>query len=275
MRVTSSFLPLLVLASFSNLHAQAKKVDVVPLIARNGGVEIQSIEIERRKVSYAVKSADFVNMTIALLLTVDGKHEPEDRYMMRLRTLENIEDDTGKLLTTKQRLGEIRELKGEVANRSYSSHTTGSHGPVMHLRLDAPARGASTLKTLKGTAEVRTVRLKSIAIADVEKSNGKKLDHTDLKDIAITPTLSAKDGFTRVKLTMPRVYWRIIDWGVSHGGKSLAESSEEFQGSGKDIVEITREFRGEHPKGCTLHLRVPVSGETKAFSFEFKNLELP
>lgn len=265
---------MLLLAPLFVVHGQPGNVDVVPLIAKNGGVEIQSIEIERRKVSYAVKSADIVNMTVALLLTVDGKHQPEDRYMMRLRALDVVEDDTGKLLTTKQRLAEIPELKGEVSNSSYSSHTTGSHGPVMYLRLDAPARAASTIKVLKGTVEVRTVRMKRLTIADMEKSHGKQLEHHELKDMPIVPSITVKDGYTTVTLRVPRKYKRIIDWDVSNGGKGMRMSSETGAET-KDTIDVIREYEGEYPKNCTLHLSFPVPGELKTLSFEFKNLELP
>jgi len=241
-------------------------------IAISGGAELETIRIVRWKASYAAKEADLTNMEIRLWLP--GKWKDESKHhLVKFLDLKSIEDETGKLLSTNKRLEAIRYLKGEVeANGTMSFQ--GKEGPVIAFTLEAPARPASKIKSIKGKAEVSRATIASLRFGDVFSMRGKALEHPKLKVCPIRPTVEVENGETKVTLGVPDQSARLYDWWLEKDGKRLplrGEGATLFDGkyvSGKT-------FRGDRIKEYSLRILLAEPVESKVFEFDFKNVELP
>jgi hypothetical protein len=241
-------------------------------IAVSGDAEIDSLHVVRRKAGRTTKTADLTNMTIALWLP--GKwNTVREGYMVKLLDLKTIEDDTGNLLTTKTRLEWIRYIKGEVrADTTMSSG--GKEGPVIRMVVEAPARGAGKIKSIKGKAEVSSVTLASLSFDDLSLMNDKPLDHPKLKDFPIRAIVDVGDGTTTIKLELPPQDGRLWHWWLEKDGAALSLMSEgASKVNGKILPE--KSYRGDRVKEYSLRLSLAEPVETKVFEFDFTNVDLP
>jgi hypothetical protein len=245
-------------------------------IARSGDVEIDQIGIERRKVSYADKEADLVYMTLSFWLPVGGEGGDfrREAYSIRLVELQPIEDNTGKLLSTKSRLQAIPALSEEISASQMASRV-GKQGPILQMELDAPARGATSLKLVKGKVEVRR-RMEGdiLKFDDLATRIGKRLDHPKLKDFPITPSMKFEVESTWVTLHVPTEHVRLLNWKLVSRGRELSADGH-GKGRRKDGVELWQVYTGDHRKNCSLEIELAAPVEATTMPFEFKNLELP
>lgn len=269
------FLLLAAFVALSNSHAQApdQDPDRVPVIGTSGQVEIASIRIAREKVSNAAKEADLTNMRIELWLTRDADVGVQSDYLVKLSDLAPIEDNTGKLLTTKSRISAIRYLQGEVRARQFQTFR-GKSGPVIEITLDVPERNATAIRSLKGKASLlrfADVRLQFDNLAAID---GKVLEHPKLKEFPIRCSTKFSDGDTTLTLAVPKQHARLRDWGLEDMGQLLRNSSES-QSVEKGLVILEKTYRGDHRKTASLVIAIAEPNETKSLDFEFRNIELP
>jgi hypothetical protein len=244
-------------------------------IAKSGGVEIHEIHITRRKVSYSAQGADLINMTIDLWFPgkVTGQFVDDEGYLVKLLELVPIEDDTGKTLTTKARLKDIATIKGEI-RPSTSMSRGGQEGPVVTFVLEAPARGATAIKSIKGKAQVTRYMPTSLRFDDLPSIAGKPLKHPKLKDFEIVPTVEVKDGRTTVTLRVPVHHARLLDWNLGKGAVQL-DSESRGESPVQGGVNLEQTYKGDRSKGYSLHLSLAEPGATKVVEFVFKSVELP
>jgi hypothetical protein len=245
-------------------------------IARSGVVEIQSIAIHRRKSAYAAKSADLTYMTLALWLPLAKSNVSGIEYLVRLNELEPIEDEKGRRLLTPGRLQEIPELKVD-SQADESAGRDGTSGPILKLTLDAPARSAGNLKLVKGKATVHRVENESLRFEGLAKLVDKPLDHQKLKGYAITPSIETRNGGVEVSLRVPSRHGRLKNWSLTTRAGRLRPDSLGWSPE-KEGGVLSQTFRGIGAKdieAAVLELSMAVPVETRTFSFEFRNLELP
>src|SRR5262249_1729437 len=131
----------------------ARAEEPMRMVPGNGGAEVLGIRIIRRSALSAVKTAEPPGMELELWFPADWKTQaasvqPIPRRI-RIRSLDPIEDDTGKLLLTKARREVIGCLRDEVRGTGWVlAH--GKTGPVVSLALEVPARRAEAIRSIKG-----------------------------------------------------------------------------------------------------------------------------
>jgi hypothetical protein len=204
-------------------------------------------------------------MRIELWLTEKYKKGTQALFLVKLDELGPIEDDTGKLLTTKKRLEWIKHLKWEVSETNMRI-TRNKMGPTMGFTIDAPARQATKIKSLKGKATVAEYTSVQIEIDNKTAFSGKVLDHPKLKGLAIKPTIAFEDGSTSVNLNMPNESGRLDEWGLIEKGKYASLES---------IAGNERTFRGDHRNAASVWFIIRDPSNTKTLTFDFKDIELP
>lgn len=243
-------------------------------IAKSGDAEIQQIAITRERVAYASKDADLTFMKLALWLPLKG-NDVGDGYLVRLNELQPIEDGSGKQLLSKIRLVDNAELFAEV--RAHETQGRGGlTGPLLPLMLDAPSRGATRLKLVKGRATVHRIVEEKVSFEKFGSLVGKPLDHPKLKDFKTTPTLATERSSREVGLNLPARHGRLREWSLLKGGRKLQPYTHSWRPDETGVAgAVTQSYIGEDVKDCTLELLLAVPVETRTFSFEFKDVELP
>jgi hypothetical protein len=255
-----------------------------PTKAPVGQAEIEQIEIVRWSVRDAAKKGE---MKIDLWFPATWERvQAGFPHLIHLRSLNSIEDDTGKLLSTEDRLGQIAYLRGEVRGDTWRTGD-GREGPTISLCLEAPQRRAERIKALAGVADVSVAKVVSLTYNDLAAINGKELDHPrikGLKDLKQRFSIEVKDGTVSATMESPinfaspsnggRLEW----WALLDGGKEVTSFDESVSTTrpknGGVIVQRTfigrRDFRGWSMRVSVLE---PV--ESKSFTFNFHGVELP
>lgn len=254
------------------LQAQEREqhLDRTPAIATSGDVEIESIRIVRAKASDAAKEADLTTMEIQLWLAATADKRP-DETLLKVEDLGPIEDDTGKLLSTKKRLDRLAFLHGEVGGTQYNT-MRGKAGPVISLVLEVPARQATTIRSIKGKAVVSPSTSSRLEFKDLSAISGKPLDHPKLKNLSIQPTIEVKKGETVLTLRVPVQHERLKLWGLVKDGEMPQPESESSMEGG---TVLTATYRGDLSKESSLGIVIAEPGSPKVMEFNFKNVELP
>lgn len=242
----------------------------LPTIAVSGDVEVDAIRIARERVSGQARQADLTNMRVALWLTSkDG--EAAEQSLVRITELAPVYDNTDKLLSTEQRLAILPYLNTDVQGDEFQSQGDKS-GHVIQLTFDAPAREATRIKSLKGTAVVTTVRPARLEFKDVKTLHKKVLVAPELKDLDIEVLIEVTDRNTEVELRIPRNRSRLMAWGLfrNNAQKALPPWSD-----GKSDEGVSKSYRGDQTSGTTLRIVVAEPVLSRSFPFEFRDLELP
>jgi len=261
----------------------ARAEDTTRIAPASNGVEVEELHIARRSALGAVKGADLTHMELGLWFSADwmptdGRSPP----LIHLQELSPIEDDTGRVLSTEKRLKHVEQLRGEVRGNTWKS-AGGKQGPVVSLLLEAPARGAARLKAIKGKAQVTTTKQISLTFKDLAAMDGKELDHPDMKGLGamnLRFAITEKDGSVSARLSAPVNYaspWnrgRLYAWDVMDGERRLSQSSEGSSGAGEGVT-VEKTYRRRTTKDLSLRLIVLEAVETRTFSFDFQNVELP
>ena len=261
----------------------ARAQDTTRIAPASNGVEVEELHIVRRSALGAVKGADLTHMQLGLWFAADWKapdgHSPP---LVHLQELGPIEDDTGRVLSTEKRLKHIEQLRGEVRGDTWKS-AGGKQGPVVGLLLEAPARGAGRIKAIKGRAQVTTTKQISLTFSDLAAINGKDLEHPDMPSLGAMKlrfAIAEKDGSVAARLSAPVNYaspWnrgRLYAWDVVDGERRLGLSSQGTSGEGEGVT-VEKTYRRRTLKGLSLRLVVLDAVETRTFSFNFQNVELP
>ncbi|WP_029631455.1 hypothetical protein [Zavarzinella formosa] len=259
----------------------ARAQETTRIAPASGGVEIDRLQIVRLKVLGAVKRADLTNMQLDLWFAADWKKTDDDvRPLIHLQSLDAIEDDTGRLLSTENRLKEISYLQGETRGTHWKGSGETS-GPAITMLLDAPGRGAAKIKSIKGKGQVSLTKPVNLTFENLADINGKDLDHPDMKGLAAMKfrfSITEKDGNVTAKLSAPVQFaspWnqgRLFRWDLMNGKRTIDPSSEGRTGKG---TTEEKTYRRQSLKGLSLRLVVLEATETKDFSFDFKDVELP
>lgn len=258
--------------------AQPKMEPEVPFqhgstIAVSDGAEIYEIRCNRVSASQGVPEADITNMEIQIWFPLEVKEKMIDTgtaYLLKFAEFDTVEDNTGKLLTPPRRTEAIRKeyLDGEIQ----SSHMVGNvrgNGPVARFVLDIPARGATSLRSVKGRVEVSRVKKERIVFEDVSTIQGKPIDDARLRGLSVEPFVEFKEQRTTLTLRVPLQHARLLDWGIRapltyQGGSAVVP----------DKIDLQKRYLGDQSKNSlTLLIATPV--ETKTFSFNFEHVALP
>lgn len=249
----------------------------------SNGVELDEINIVRRVALDSERGADLTNMQLGLWFAADWK--PADkgfRTLIQIQSLDAVEDDTGRILSTQERLKQIEYLRGEVRGNTWNS-SGGKQGPVVSLLLDAPARGANKLKAIKGKAHVSLTKAVTLTFNDLAAINGKVLDHPDLKSLAAMKlkfSIEMSDGEVSATLSAPvnyaspRNHGPLQEWAVMDGKKPISLSSERTIGLAAGVT-VERTYDRASFKDLSLRLVVLNAVESKTFEFDFREVSLP
>jgi hypothetical protein len=251
----------------------------------SGGVELQQINIVRNTVLGASKDTDLTNMELKFWFAGRWKSEEKlSRYLIHLHALDPIEDDTGKLLLGDSRKQQIECLRGEVRGDDLMAFG-GNEGPVVKLKLEAPARRADKIKAIKGKAEILRAKEVDITFRDLAAINGKELDHPKIKGLKsqkLSFSFEEKDGNLSARMTAPFNFaspWnfgRLEDWALVDGRKGIHLLSESTaRGKVPNGVTVERTYDRRSSKGLSLRLIIVDPVESKTFNFDFRNVELP
>ncbi len=242
-----------------------------PAIAESGGVQIRAIRVVREKASDAAKDADLTNMSVDLWFPWNtARNSP--RYLVKFVDLSPIDDDTGKRLNTESRLDRIRFLNGDV-NVTKTSTTRGTSGPIITLSLDAPARHAHSIKSLKGKAVVSQATFARLTFENLS-STDVQLEHPKLHDFPVFAKLEVKDAATMATIIVPQEHSRVEIWGLLKQDKMLTPYSEETSiDDGKRVLTAT--YEGDQTDGASLGIVICEPIATQVFEFEFEDVPLP
>jgi hypothetical protein len=264
----------------------AQNPETIRIAPASDGVEIERIKNVRCTALGAVKEADLTNMQIELWFSATWKtREHSCRSLVRLHSLSSIEDNTGKLLSTPERLKQIEYLRDEVRMDQWGGRGD-KEGPSIRLLLDAPARSADKIKALKGKAEASLVKEVVLNFHDLSAINGKILDHPDmkkLKDLKLDFSIEEKNGRVTVRVKAPFNYaspWnrgRLLSWEVRDGWSWWRELvlSSEGKSPEQEGVTVEKTYEARSYKGWSLQLIILEPVETKTFDFDFRGVDLP
>lgn len=253
--------------------AQGQLQERTPPIASSGPVEVNEIRIARVSVSDASPEADLTNMRLSLW--IDVKDAKARDFLVRLVKLAPIADDTGKILSTDERRKEIRPLAEEVRASELKSFR-GRRGPVVSLLLDAPSRGASRIKTLKGRIEVTPAGRETITLKNLPSLVGKQVKHDLLTETNVVPRIEIDDDLTEVTLEITGQHDRLIDWAVAQDGQPLRPAMESKSGIRDPVKSLGKGYRRIRlNKNTSLLIAVTTIGMKQVIDFEFADLDLP
>lgn len=112
-----------------------------PDIAASKGVEITLIRITRERSSG--DEADVTKMELNLWLPTGGRLAPTSQ-LVQVVELEPIEDNTGRLLSNKERLQCLPFMSEEIVSQ-HVRNADGKTGPQLDFVLEAPARQATSI----------------------------------------------------------------------------------------------------------------------------------
>jgi hypothetical protein len=246
--------------------------DKMPVIAESGGVEIDSIKIVREKASGAAKGADLTFMELDLWFAGDVSKE-SGGYVVHVTELDAILDDAGTDLSPESRRRFLDVLKAPVPVRE-SQITRGKAGPVVNLKLDAPARNVLRLKSIKGKATVSQSAVERLQFQDLAGMQGKSLEHASLADFPVKATVQVEDGKTLVKLEVPTPHERLVTWGLVKKNRMLSADMESVGLEG-DMTILTASYEGDLVENHSLGLMLTMPNASREFEFNFEDVELP
>jgi hypothetical protein len=244
-----------------------------PPLALDGSVELNSIYITRWKASDSAASADLTNMRLELWISMPKAQQ----YLLRVKKLDDIVDDTGKNLLTEQRRGRIESLEREVRAAGVKA-ARGKGGPILEFTLDAPARGAKTIRSIKGQFEITSSGSEIVKLKDFSKLVGTRLEHDLLKELAIVPSLDRREDYTDVELKLTGQHDHLLAWTLAKDGEPMRESSlgSGPAGDAANSELVSKGYRDLVVDESTeLWLRIANKDEEKLVDFEFKDIELP
>ncbi|MBX3451216.1 MAG: hypothetical protein KF777_16740 [Planctomycetaceae bacterium] len=244
------------------------EAEYLPAIANSGNVEIEAIRISRERVARQAKHADLTNMTVSLWLAWKG--EPPERILLQIVELDPIRDNTGKLLTTKQRLDSLPFLKKNFRGNEFKSQGD-KNGPVVNLLLDAPAREATTIRSIKGKAVVSEVTAARIDFKDLAAIKKKVLEDPKLKDFKIEADIEIFDGDTELKLQVPPAHERLMWWGLVTNSRRTVPITAESQNG--DM--LTKTYSGDQTKDTFLGIVIAEPTKSHEMEFQFTDIKLP
>lgn len=262
-------------SSTSHLRAAEPK----KIAPASDGVELQEMQIQRQAVSNGLSDS---SMELKLWFTSNWPKDVRSP-LIHLQSLEAVEDDTGRVLSTKERRGDIFYLRGEVYGATWMQSGQQS-GPEIRLQFDAPARNATRIKLIKGTAVVSATKTVALTFKDLAAIDGKILEHPDMKDLQrlkLRFSLKQEDGMLTAAIASPLNYaspWKIgrltDDWKILEGKTPLR-----FFGLGTspegDGVTVEQTFERRDAKGLSLRIFVREPVQTRTFKFEFRDVPLP
>lgn len=244
----------------------------VPPIATSGSLEIESIRVERQQVTDSVFEVDLNGTQIAIWLAGEADDFPE-WVQVKIGGLGPVEDDMGKSLLPEKRKQSNRILREPVSSGRMKS-ARGKSGPVVSLRLDAPAREAKTIRSLKGKAIISQTRVEQILLKDAASLSGKPIADARFKDFPITPVLKVENGDTILKLTLPAEHARLQYFGLIKMNRE-ATLLEQEESTEEKTVTITKIYLGDQTKGTSLGITLAQPSEETVYEFDFKDIALP
>ena len=254
--------------------AQEQVPERTPPTATSGQVEIDAIRITRIEASDASPEADLTNMQLSMW--IDVKDAKARTFLVRLVKLEPIVDDMGKVLSTDDRRRDILPLAKEVLASELKT-SRDRNGPVVSLWLDAPSRGASQLKSLKGRFKVTPAGTETLELENLPSIVGKQVKHKLLTETNVmVKSIEWGDYSTDVTLEVTGQHDRLINWTVAQDGQPLTPASLSKSAAG-DLVQISgKGFRRLRPnENTSLLITVATVGEKQVIDFEFTDIDLP
>lgn len=216
---------------------------------------------------------------------------PLKSLLMRIDQLDPVKDDTGALLSTKERLDATPLYLDDVAMPG--AFVGPDHAQFnFTLTLDAPARTATKIPSLKGKLVVSKRKIIPLGFKDLAALDGRPLIHPKLKDFEIRATLKEEDQKTRVTLDLPPRHSRVLLWGLFKDGQMLPMNPvftqplglalppsirDEFSLPMPDLTTPTqiKDYPTASTKGAVLGIALAEGVESEELAFEFKDLELP
>ena len=242
------------------------------VIAKSGTVEIDAIEIQRKRASFSAVKADITNLKLQLFVGLPDKHEGffDQRQMIKLTRLDDIYDDRGTLLLTENRKRRIEYLKHPVASRTRMNRRSGINGPAFSLVLDAPAIGASKLKKISGVVEVTQVSKKLLRFTGIGDLQNQKLTHPLLGSYQFKIRIDNGKYPEFVLRGTEAGHSKVGDWYLTDIAGNRLKSNSIGRGGG----EQTKGYLEAIPNKANLVLTVYDQSPAKIFPFSFENISI-
>lgn len=238
----------------------------------SGGVRIDQLSHDRSISNYNGKAFHQERMQLRLSL-VSRLKDRQGPFLIRLTEIDPIEDDTGKVLSTRHAKRDWNFLHENVPTDDRFREPTPD--PQLIFDLAPPARHATKIKSLKGKAIVSKQKLSALGFSGATTFHDKPLEHPLLQDFPIRATFRVQDPvkpLVSMKLKVPRYASRIREWGLAKDGKLLRSISS---GSNNLDGDKTIHYQEIDPTDSVLAIIVADPIEPEEFTFDFKDLELP
>ena len=238
-------------------------------IGISGAVELEEVEIERRRAASAVRYADISNTGLGFFLDLHGEliDSRSGGYLIQLTKLNDVIDDSGRVLSTKSRRMRNEILQKHIQSRVSGGKRDGRSGPTVYLGLNAPGLGATKLMEVSGEFSVRPFSKKWIKFDDLRSLVGKKLIHPLLEKQSVIPNINDEDFEIEIELDRNHMQ-RVVSWGVmDSNGKELEWSS--VTGSGPPLA---KGYSRRIPQKITLWIEVMKLQPEQKLPFKFTNI---
>lgn len=243
-------------------------VKYVDFLAESGGVELSRMTETRTREPDSAAWFDNDHLDLNLWLTFSDKEDLPNRLMVRIADLEPIVDDTGKDLLSEFRREHAHLLNEDVYGFGFEM-TRGKMGPRVLVRVDAPNRRATALKSIKGKAIISEPSYSKLRFDKLRERSGKALEHDKLKSIEIVPSIEARRGKTIVRLAFADGRRQVVDAILMVGEEMILASGEE-----DDRNSMLRVFDGNHLDDAMLTIILAEPMNPRTLSFEFKDISL-
>ena len=270
-RIGYILISLVCLQNLEFTEAQELKEGGKAASERTGEVLIDSVRIVRTRDIDGPPDKDAAQMKITLWFASSSLGESQG-YLLSLTEFAAVIDDSGKLLTSKDRLERIPGLVKEARLQNYY-FSKGQGGPIVEVVMDAPARSATAIKALKGKAVI--IRPVCEIVEHVVGGNGtSSIDHPKLTKFKIQARIERQEHTSTVTISLPSEHARHLGpWEIGQFSGQRELSKRETSRNGLFEQRIT--VRGRLPKTCTLRLALGHSCVANTFEFNFKMVQLP
>jgi hypothetical protein len=290
---------MLVLASRTTTAADDDD-SFTPLTAKSGRIKLRSIQIHRGVVADARNPSNNLSIELMILpreprgtvrveviepggpLPKNPPPQVEPR-LMRIADLAPVEDDTGRLLSTRQRLPANPHFREDVV----VGHAVWDEANMVFtvgLAFDAPARTATKIKLLKGKVVVSRQKVAALGFKDLGALDGRRLEHPKLKDYELKATVKTERDRVGVTLQIPPQSRRVLHWGLAKDGQmlpvapafSVPRAREGFEMKAPDEDQPkTKHYSVAQAEGAILGIALSEPVDSIEFPFEFKDIALP
>lgn len=246
-----------------------------PALAKSGEVDLERIKVDHTGVTIQATGEELAYTTITVRVPVTGDNP--DRTLLQLVELEPVRDNTGKLLSTEERMEDMERFAIYLHKYSREVYNIDSSTISLHMQLDAPAVGAKSIPVIKGKLLHSEAELVLIDVKDLTEHKHRKVEHPHLGKIQLATDVVLVDGQTEVSMHIPRLSRnQIDDWNLisKDGNRPLKYRSESSSPQGETNF-VTKTYNGNLIQKAFLRIELNSPTKSRELDFEFNDIALP